>query len=321
MTYAQYGLIQAADYNNFTGLSSSVSTGANQLNTILGVGNGNAGYGQTVVPTVTVGNVVSHSNWQSLIYGYTELGNHQSTAITATTVPVQGAKIEVLNPISTNLTSLYTNRLNAASQAASTAYTTTNATTWASAITFTHTITFASANHARYFFNTGGQLAVTFGHPTGAGINALWNTLATACGTIVLSSTNSGAVTIAGTSYNGITKVGGSGSTSVLSTNTGYYGLTTSYVQAFKQVASSGLAKYLGSFISVEVRSNGSNLGGNGDNGSVINIKVTFDEVPDGGSFVVTSAGTTSTVTVRSPSSTYLATNTWGTPSVNGTVT
>jgi len=321
MTYAQYGLIQAADFNNFTGLSSSTSTGANQLNTILGVGNGNAGYGQTVVQNVTVGNIVSYTNWSSLINSYTTLGNHQGTAITATTIPTQGAKIEVLNPISTNLTSLYTKRLNAASQAASTAYTTTNATTWSSAITFTHTITFASANHARYFFNAGGQLAVTFGHPTGTGINALWNTLATACGTIVLSSTNSSAVTIAGTSYNGITKVGGSGSTTVLSSNTGYYGLTSSYVQVFKQLASSGLASYQGSFISVEVRSNGSNLGGNGDNGSVINIRVTFDEVPDGGSYIITSSGSTSTVTVRPPSSTYLTTNTWGTPSVSGTVT
>lgn len=319
MTYSQYGLIEAADYNNFVGSYSTTSTAANKLNTMLGIGNGNAGYGQSVIENVTVGNVVSYTNWSSLISSYTTLGNHQSTAITGVTVPTQGAKIEVLAPISTNLSALYTNRLNAASQAASTAYTTTNTTTWATAITFTHTITFESADKARYFFNAGGQLALTFGHPTGTGINSLWNALATACGTVVISSPSSGTVTIATNSFNGVTKVGGSGSTTVLDTGKGYYGLTTSYVQIFKQLASSGLAAYQSSFISVEAKTNGTNLGGNGDNGSVIQIKVTFDEVPDGGSYVITSANTTSTVTVRPPSTSYL-TNTWGTVSVSGTV-
>lgn len=317
MTYAQYGLIQATDYNNFTGTTSS--TDANKLNTVLGVGNGTAGYGQTTLPNVVIDTIVSSTNWSNLISKYTLIGNHQGTAITGTTVPTQGAKIEVLNPISTNLTSIYTNRLNAASQAASTAYTTTNATTWASSITFTHTVTFPSADQARYFFNAGGQLAVTFSHPTGTGINPLWNALATACGTIVISAPSSGTATIAGTSYNGVTKIGGSGSTTVLSTNIGYYGLTTSYVQIFKQIASTGLSKYLTSFISVSAKTNGTNLGGNSDNGSVVSIQVVFDEVPDGGSYVISSAGTTSTVTVRPPSTSYL-TNTWGTPSVSGTV-
>lgn len=317
MTYAQYGLIQATDYNNFTGTSSS--TTANQLNAVLGVGNGNLGYGQTTISQVSAGNVVSASNWISLVNSYTNIGNHQSTAITAVTTPSSGSLITALEAVSTNLTSIYNNRLNAASQGGTTSSTVTNNTSWASAITFTHTITFASADSARYFFNAGGQIALTFGHPNGSGINALWNTLCAACGTIVLSSVNSGSVSIAGTSYNGITKIGGSGTATVLSSNTGYFGLTTSFVQVFKQLASSGLSKYLSSFISVEVKSNGSNLGGNGDKGSVITISVVFDEVPDGGSYVISSSGTTSTVTIRPPSTTYLS-STWGTPTVTGSV-
>ena len=319
MTYAQYGLIQASDYNAFTGPSSTVATSANQLNTVYGVGNGNSGYGQTVLPTVTLGQLVSYTNWRDLINVYTSIGNHQSTAITAVTVPSQGALIQVLSSISTNLTSIYTNRLNASGQAATYSNTVTNATTWSSAITFTHTVTFSSADAARYFFNAGGQLALTFSHPAGTAINNLWNSLATACGTVVISSPISGSITVAGTSYNGITKIGGSGTTSVLSTNTGYYGLTTTAVEVFKQLSSGSTpAGYSNSFISVSARSNGTQ-GSNGDKGTIITITVTFDEVPNGSPTQIAAANTSSTVTVRPPATSYL-TNTWGTVSVTGSV-
>lgn len=316
MTYAQYGLVQAADYNAFTGPSATIATSANQLNTVYGVGNGNAGYGQTVIPTVTTGQVVSYPNWQNLITAYTNIGNHQSTAITSVTIPTQGAVIQTLPAISTNLASIYTNRLNATSQSGTSSTTTTNTSTWSSAITFTHTVTFASADSARYFFNAGGQLALTFSHPTGSGINALWNVLAATCGTIVISAPSSGSCTIAGTAYSGITKIGGSG-IPIITNTLGYYGLTATYAQAFKQLAASGPAGYTGSFITVEVKSNGVNLGGNGDAGSVLNIRVTFDEVPNG---LTVASNTSSTVTVRPPSTSYL-TNTWGTVTVSGTVT
>lgn len=318
MTYQQYGLIQASDYNSFVGATSG-ETGANKLNTVLGVGNGNAGYGQSTVSNVVIDSIVQASNWATLINTYSSIGNHQQTAITATTTPSAGAKIEILSPISTNLTNIYTNRLNAAAQGTTSSTSVTNNTTWATAITFTHTVTFSSGDAARYFFNAGGQIALTFSHPTGTGINPLWNSLCTACGTIVLSSINSGSITVASTSYNGVTKIGGTGTPSVLNANIGYYGLTTSYQQVFRQLASSGLSKYLSSYISVSAKNNGTNLSGNGDNGSVISIQVIFDQVPDGGSYVITSSGSTSSVTMRPPSSTYL-TNTWGTPTVTGTV-
>lgn len=319
MTYAQYGLIQASDYNTFTGPSSTVATSANQLNTVYGVGNGNSGYGQTVVPTVTLGQTVSHINWSNLINVYTSIGNHQSTAITAVTIPSQGSVIQALAAISTNLTSIYTNRLNASGQAGTYSNTVTNATAWSSAITFTHTVTFNSADAARYFFNAGGQLALNFSHPAGTAINNLWNSLASACGTIVISSPNSGSATIAGTVYNGITKIGGSGSPAVLSANTGYYGLTTTTVEIFKQLSSGSTpAGYSNSFISVTAKSNGTQ-GSNGDKGTVITITVTFDEVPNGAPTQIAAANTSSTVTVRPPSTSYLS-NTWGIVSLTGSV-
>jgi len=139
------------------------------------------------------------------------------------------------------------------------------------------------------------------------------NSLSTASGTIVLSAQNSGTATIASTSYNGVTKVGGSGTTTTLSTNSGYYGLSTANTEIFKQLASGTPSGYVSSFLSVIAKTNGTQ-GTKGDNGSVITLYTTWDEVPNG---LSVSSGTKTTVTVRPPSTSYLA-NTWGTISVSG---
>jgi hypothetical protein len=180
-------------------------------------------------------------------------------------------------------------------------------------------VTFASGDAARYFFNAGGQIKLTFSHPTGGGVDALYNALASACGTVVLSAPSTGTVTIAGTSYNGVTKIGGLGTTSVLTQNVGYYGLTSTFQNIFQQLATGSPAGYVGSLISVSAKTNGS-TGSNGDNGSVITFTTLWDEVPDGGSTLPLSSGSTTTVTIVPPASTYI-TSTWGTPTVSGSVT
>jgi hypothetical protein len=66
----------------------------------------------------------------------------------------------------------------------------------------------------------------------------------------------------------------------ILTTNNGYYALNTTYKEIFKQKASNGNYKYLNSFISVNVKSNGSQ-GSNGDLGNIITIITKFDALPD----------------------------------------
>jgi hypothetical protein len=183
-------------------------------------------------------------------------------------------------------------------------------------LTFTHTATFANGNAARYFFNAGGQIKMTVSHPSGTGIDLLFNNLATNVGTVVLSAPTSGTVSIAGTSYNGITKVGGGGSTPTISQNTGYYALTTSNATVFTQLASTGPSGYVGSFIRFIVQSNGTQ-GSNGDAGSVITIYTIWDEVPDG---LVATSGSATTMTLTPPATTNIA-NTWGAVTLSGTVT
>lgn len=315
MSYAQYGLIEATDYNNLAG--TSPSTTANRVNTVWAVGGGTAGYGQTALAQVSAGGTVTAAQWANLITTTANAGAHQGSSLTSISAPVAGGTITYLSALPTNISTIYSNRLNAAAQGSTTANTATRGTTWASDLTFTHTVTFASGDAARYFFNAGGQIKVTMSHPAGSGINALFNSLATACGTIVQSAPSSGTVTIGGVSYNGITKIGGSGSPSTLSTNSGYYAMTTANVTVFAQSASTGPAGYLSSNITVVAKSNGAQ-GSNSDAGSVITIYTVWDEIPNG---LTASSGTAVTVTLSPPATTYLPQGaSWGTPTVTGTV-
>lgn len=315
MSYAQNGLIQATDYNTLVGVSPSST--ANTLNTVWAVGASTAGYGQTALAQVSAGDTITAAQWANLINTTANAGSHQGTSLTSITAPSTGGTVTYLSALPTNVQSIYTGRNNASAQGSTTSNTATYGSTWASALTFTHTVTFASGDAARYFFNAGGQIKITMSHPAGSGINSLFNSLATACGTIVQSAPTSGTVTIASTAYNGITKVGGSG-TATLGTNTGYYALTTANAQVFSQTATTGPAGYLSTFISVNVKSNGTQ-GSNGDAGSVITIYTLWDEVPNG---LTVSTGSAVTVTLAPPATTYLPQGaSWGTPTVSGTVT
>jgi hypothetical protein len=314
MSYAQYGTIAASDYNNLIG--AAVGSTANVLNTVWSTGSGAAGYGQTALANVATGDTVAASSWANLINRTSNSASHQSSSITSVTAPASGNTILYNANVVTNLQTTYVNRLNAVGQSGTSANTATYAPTWLNAITFTHTVTFANGDAARFFFNSGGQLAITCAHPAGTGINLLLNNLASNVGTVVLSAPTSGAATIASTSYNGVTKIGGGGSTPTISTNSGYYNLTTSNANVFYQTASTGPSGYLSTNINILVKTNGTQ-GSNGDVGNVITISTVWDEIPNG---LTVATGSATTVTIRPPEVTYIA-NTWGTPTVTGTVT
>jgi len=316
MSYAQFGTIAAVDYNMLVTGNVANSTTANTLNIVWSTGSGGAGYGQPVEANVAVGDTVTAAKWANLITKTSNLASHQSSSITSVTAPASGNTITYNANVVTNLQTTYVNRLNAESQSATSANTATYAPTWLNAITFTHIVTFANGDAARFFFNSGGQLAITCAHPAGSGIDLLLNNLASNVGTVVLSAPISGSATIATTSYNGVTKIGGGGSTPVISTNSGYYNLTTSNANAFYQTASTGPSGYLSTNINILVKTNGTQ-GSNGDVGNVITISTVWDEIPNG---LTVATGSATTVTIRPPEVTYIA-NTWGTPTVTGTVT
>jgi len=315
MSYAQFGLIQATDFNTFVG--GNPTTTANTLNATWATGGGTAGYGQTAVANVAVGNtVIATGQWNALVSNTASAASHQGSTITSVTAPTSGGTVTYLSAIPTNLQTVYGNRLNAATQGSTTSNTATFGSTWSAALTFTHTATFANGDAARYFFNAGGQIKMTVSHPAGTGINLLLNNLASNVGTVVQSAPTSGTVSIVGTSYAGIQKVGGGGNSPTVDSTKGYFGMTTSNATVFTQTASTGPSGYLGTFIRFIAKSNGTQ-GSNGDTGSVITIYTVWDEVPDG---LSASSGSATTMTLSLPESTNIA-NSWGAITLAGTVT
>lgn len=314
MSYASGSTILASDFNSLVGANPGSTI--NVLNTTWATGAAGAGYGQTAEGNVAAGDTITALKWANLVNKTASAASHQGSSITSVTAPVAGGTITYLSAIPTNLTTIYSNKYNAATQSGTTANTATTAATWSDKATFTHTATFANGDATRYFFNSGGQLAVTCSHPTGTGINLLLNNLASNVGTVVLSAINSGTANIAGTTYNGVTKVGGGGTTPTVATNSGYYAWTTANANVFYQTASTGPAAYLSTNINIFVKTNGT-VGSNGDVGNVITVYTVWDEIPNG---LTVASGSATTLTVRPPEVTNLG-NSWGTISLAGSVT
>lgn len=320
MTYSVGGLIEATDYNGFV----STNVGAN-VNATWGAGTSSAGYGQTALSTVAAGATVTATAWASLVNTIAAMANHQGTTITARSAPVTGNTISVLSAVNTDITNCYNNRGNAVAQGSQfTGWTGTNSKTTSTGsgsspwtITFTNTITFASADAVRYFFNAGGSIKIDVSKTaTGATGDPEWNDLAnTLCGDIYITG-GAGTQTIAGTAYTGTTKIGGTGTPTTLATTTGWFDLTTSDTIVYKQFADT--APYTNNFIQHALKTAGS--------GTQLVITTTWsasDNDPISGGTAASGAtpGTApcTIVTYYPPSSTYLTTASWGTPTVAAT--
>jgi len=65
MSYAQFGSIQATDYNNLVGTNPNTASG--RLNTVWSTGGTTAGYGQTALATVATGDAILASSWANLV--------------------------------------------------------------------------------------------------------------------------------------------------------------------------------------------------------------------------------------------------------------
>jgi len=306
MTYQQYGQVQASDFNTLV----------NNFNAVYGPGSGNSGYGMTPLSQVAVGSNVSYADWANLINAIYSVDRHQSpsTAITAISAPSAGDSVKYLSEITSNITTITNNRLNASVQGSTSTTTKSSASTWLNAITFTTRVTFPSAAAARYFFNGGGQIAISASHGTSGstGINKLFYDIANAMGTVTLSS---GTANIAGSSFTGVTKTGGSGSLGTnftISTGTGYHALTTTPTEIFKQTAVGAIALYVTSFIKISANVDAT--------GGVITITTVFDENWSAGTGLTVSTGTTVNASIKPPSATYITSAPWGTPTVDTTV-
>jgi len=329
MTYSSGGLIQATDYNGF------VSTNAANVNAIYSTGSSDFGWGQTALGTVSAGGTVTAAQWASLVNTITPMGQQTGVTITSRSAPTAGQTIGILAAVNTDITNISNSRGNAAAigteygtfsgTTSKTTATGSGGATWT--ITFTHTITFASANAQRYFFNAGGLVRLQYGKTsTGTDHDPDWNLLAGQCGSIYLSGrVNSAAQTIAGQSYTGTTRLGGTGGTqTTLTTTTGYYQLSASPTTIFQ--LNNPTDPYTPEYIRTTATQTSSTVltlvttwfdDGSGSPGTSSDISGgTATASP---STTITGTAPTVLVTYFPPSTTYI-TNTWGTPTIAASV-
>ncbi len=178
MTYSSGNTILAADYNGF------VST----VNAVIGPSasyQSGDGYGDSALATVSASATVNATSWGNLIDAVKKAATHQGTSVNLPgSNPTTGDTIEAYDGstsgsgtlnLSTAVADINTNKNNvdAAQQttiAGSTA--STRGSTWGSGgsetITAQIRVQFTSQNHAEAFFNTGGEVHLTFQHPNGS---------------------------------------------------------------------------------------------------------------------------------------------------------
>jgi len=264
MTYAKGSLISAADYNTF----------ATNVNAIWGVGTGNSGYGCTnTVGTATTAVLIGSSEWTTLLARGNSTALHQGTTWSSGTSQTSQSHINVISTLSSDITSLSTNKNNTDADNLTTTpgiISTTNSSSWTTTKTYTFTVAFTGSNTAqdaaRAYFNAGGKIQVSYSHSGGTGTKATdWDTLCTACGTTIFA-------------YGSTTKSGGSGSTNILATTTGYFAplsVSPTYTDLFKQFSAN--TPYTSNYVLLQAYTDTTtDPDSRGGKGSTLTFKVTF---------------------------------------------
>ena len=299
MTYSSGGLIQATDYNTFATNTNSTW---------------NSYYGQTSVGSVATGGTVTAAQWSTLASTVTNAYIHQSGSNPSVASPSAGSTISIITNLSTAVTYIQTNKYNSYAFG-----TQTNTNTGAAAkgsgsaswtATWTQSINFSSTTARDYYFWCGGLVNIAFAKSsTGTTNDPTWNALAAACNQISFTSDSSSKV-LAGTTYQGTNKLGGSGTASTIATSIGYNQLNGSTNQLIFQQYSATYP-YTGSYIAVYAQ-----LAGN-------NVQFTTVWYQPAAAYafenVSISAGATTSIYNNPPEQTYIS-NTWGTPSLSTAV-
>ena len=305
MAYQTGDVILRDHYNTFaTGNADGTANNAvANINTIWGVGSGDKGYGQsTTLSAVNAGDVVTATQWSTLLSRLNSILTHQAGSGSGITNPTAGATVTALTTISTNITNATTNRANFNSTRG-TPTTTSLSGTWNSASPTTfqqvRTVTFASSDQARYFFNAGGRIALSFAVTNGAD-NAKETAWTALLGT-KLATLNFDFTTSSRTGTGGTLTTDGSA--------IGFWDLTTSDQTLIRLTDTT--AAYTTNYVEVLARISGA-AGSNGGLGNVITFTINYnDAAADPGAANAINMIINANVVVTPPETTNL-TNTWG---------
>ena len=159
MAYASGDTITADQYNIFVNNSSSPFG----YNHFAGTGSANYGLGQTHIATVTGGaTTITATQFNTLLTGIDNIANHTNDTMTARTAVTAGDTIAIKSNLETDLATLAAS-VNGGSTSATALTTnqlrqTTNSGTFNNTSTIEISVTFASADAMRHFFNAGGKI-------------------------------------------------------------------------------------------------------------------------------------------------------------------
>lgn len=311
MSYAQGDLIEATDYNNILGVNTSTNTST--IHAVWAWGNGSRGYGQTPLSNVAVGTTVTATQWASLINTVNSANLHVRNTSSGLTANTAGQIIGFSGGLPVAVTRLNQDRLlfatNSAVVANQNSLTAYGAWSVASTTTtqtraFGATVTFASADRARFFFNAGGRLKFNVSAVNNAGANsrsAAVVDLFTFLGGVALfgANTNSG-------------RTGSGGTLGTNNTALGYWNATTGNATIVS--VTSTTTNYTTDTASITYTTNGT-VGSHNDNGTILSFYAVINSTSggnSGGSFDdAINVTPTVTVDVSYPEVTNLS-NTWG---------
>lgn len=311
MTYAQGNLIEAQDYNDLLG--TNTSTNSSTFHAVWAWGANSRGYGQTPISNVSVGSTVTATQWATLVNNINSANLHIRNTSSGLTANTAGQIIGHSGGLPVAITRLNQDRLLFATNSAVianhnslTAYG-----AWSVASTsatqtraFGATVTFASADRARFFFNAGGRLKFNVSAVNNAGANSR-------SAAVVSLFTNLGGVAL----FASNTNAGRTGSGGTLGTNNtalGYWNATTGNATIVS--VTSTTTNYTSDTASITYTTNGT-VGSHNDNGTILSFYAVINSTSGGnagGSFDdAINVTPTVTVDVSYPEVTNIS-NTWG---------
>ena len=313
MAYASGGLISATDYNNLAwgGTQGTYTAVTKNIAYVMGVGTGATGYGQTItaINTVASAATVTATQWSGLLTLLNGALGHQSGAGAQLSGNyTAGQTITYFANVATAVTTINTNAALYAAQGSTTTGAnfdaTVTSTTGLSSYTVNRTVTFASADQARYFFNAGGQLNLRLSTVNSAdsGAESSFARLVTGLGGVGFKNTANGGRTGTGITLN------------TNNTALGYRTNTVNTPQTIVQVTDT-TASYTASTGYIQVYTTDATTT-NGSVGATVVFRTVFSVADktwdDSMSLTYRMA-----VDIVYPESTYLTTNAWGTPTIS----
>ena len=159
MAYSAGDAILDDEYNAFVGNSSSPFG----YNHFAGPGSGEYGLNQSTISTVSAGNTINASNWNTLFTALDNIANHTNVSITSSSVSAGDAiaiRSALISDIANLAAAVAGGSTSATAISTNAVGTSTNSGTWNSTSTIERSVTFANNNTMRAFFNAGGFIRI-----------------------------------------------------------------------------------------------------------------------------------------------------------------